>query len=272
VNRKHRVVSTAVGTALIGSVGLAVGTQPGASAGPSMPSSEHIMIGPTGNKLEMVRPDKSHYIPDIAGASARDRARAQRILDGVNRFCDNHTVAQLRAHWRPGSIHKKHPTHYFNPRPRSTGLHPANPKAALVYHGRIGGVMFNGYPLPHLGSIPRAHMHHDMPKLEMLHVYCVKSLKKAYTPNRMLGVKAGMIALRLKIRPAIMDLSWKHLRAVRHKVRGYAGSRLHHVKPIHRPGPGPAPLKLAMQREIRHSLMILNERQLRSVWRLMQSY
>jgi hypothetical protein len=137
-------------------------------------------------------------------------------------------------------------------------------------------VMFNGSPLlPHLGSIPRAHAHQmTMSKpLEMVHVYCTKNLKYAYTPNRTLGVLAPMINLRLKIRPAVMDLTGHQLREVRAMVRKFCGDRLEPVYPTGTSSDGgPDPLKEAMRTEIRHSLMIMTTHQLRLVWHRMESY
>jgi hypothetical protein len=110
--------------------------------------------------------------------------------------------------------------------------------------------------------------------VEMVHVYCrqnltVKSMREAFTPNRQLGVMADTIRLRLKIRPAVMDLNRRQLREVRDKVRGYVGDRQQVRQSAQR---GPDPRLRAMRVEIRKSLMKLNEAQLRSVWRLMKSY
>lgn len=237
------------------------------------------MVGPSGNRLEMVTPDASRYVPKVLRAPARARDRARQLLRGVNRFCANHTVAQLKAGWRPGTNHA-HPTHYFNPATGASGLNPARPKAALVYDGKVGGVMFTGKPLPYLGPIPRAHMHDHAEMggargVEMVHVYCtsnltVKSVREAYTPNRQLGVLADTLRLRLRIRPAVMDLNRRQLREVRAKVRGYVGE--HPVQVQDGTSGGPDPQMQAMRTEIRRSLMDMNEAQLRSVWRLMRSY
>lgn len=233
-----------------------------------------------GNCVEHLDPSNSMYIPDVAAASTRSRNRAERLQNDANAFCHNRSLATLKANWRAGTTHPLNPTHYFNPDHSSRGtLHARNPIAALVYDGKIGGVMLNGGPLlPHLGSIPRAHMHGSMQMgttsgIEMLHVYCTPSLTAAFTPNRLLGVKAAMITLRLKIRPAVMDLREWQLRAVRHKVRGYCGDRLHHIA-VSGPsgGRGPDPVLKAMRTEIRNSLMLLTETQLRHVWHLMRSY
>jgi hypothetical protein len=232
-----------------------------------------VMVGPTGNKVEMVDPDQSTYVPDIAGASTADVDKAQTLLDAVNHFCATHTVAGLKGDaWRPGKTLATAQTHLFNPDSGSKGLDPTNPRAALVYDGVVAGVMFNGTPLPYLGTIPRAHGHADMAMaVEMVHVYCTPNLQYAYTPNRQLGVMLPVFHLRLEIRPAIMDLSPVHLRAVRDKVRGYIGMAAA-AKATVASKSGPDPVLAAMRDEIRRSLMLLNLSQLRSVWHLMQSY
>jgi hypothetical protein len=266
-----------VGTAaaaLVGCIGLSTtlvsnaAMDPGATAKGPM-----IMIGKTGNKVEMIDPSMSTYVPNMGAASARDIAKAQNLLDGVNKFCRTHTVAGLKATWRPGRDRFTQQTHLFNPNPNSKGLNPANPRAALVYDGRIGGVMFNGSPLPYLGSIPRAHGHADMSMpVEMVHVYCTGNLKQAFTPNRQLGVMLPVFALRDKIRPAVMNLSPAHLRAVVAKVRTYTGAKASSAKVLAQALGGPDPVLAAMRDEIRRSLMVLTRYQLRSVWNLMQSY
>jgi hypothetical protein len=286
--------SAAALAVLAGTVSLSTSFAPGALAG-TQPGSQlrttglatgmsggcpvNTKRGLTGNCVEMIDPADSTYVPNIRAASDRAITKAQRLLNGANRFCNNHTVAGLKAKsWRPGHSHPSNPTHFFNPDHNSAGvLHPANPRAALVYDGKLGGVMFTGVPLPHLGSIPRAHTHASMEMgsekgVEMVHVYCTSSLKKAFTPNRLLGVKAMMITLRLQIRPAVMDLNKWQLRAVRHKVRGYCGDRLQHVAPVAGDGTGPDPVLQAMRTEIRNSLMLLTETQLRRVRHLMRSY
>ncbi len=281
---KNLVCGTA-GATLIGLIGLSAPLMYNASAAPSMVSatSVHLKTGPTGNKVEMVDPAHSTYIPNITGASDGSRAKAQRLFDGVNRFCSTHTASGLKGRWRAG-MNLARPTHYFNPKPNSMGLHPANPRAALVYDGKIGGVMFTGRPLPYLGTIPRAHrhsksmpsmsMHHMSGPVEMIHVYCSNSLKEAFTPNRMLGVRGDVQKLRLRIRPAIMDLNKAHLHAVVLKVRGYTGNKQQPVSSantsVNKSGPDPVLQK--MRTEIRRSLMVLREGQLRSLWSLMQSY
>lgn len=237
-----------------------------------------VIIGPSGNKVELIDPGKSTYVPKIAAASAADRAKAQKWLDGVNSFCRNHTAAGIKSRWQSGTSNPSSPTHYFNPDHQSAGMHPANPKAALIYDGKLDGVMFTGKPLPYLGSIPRAHSHYGMGmsmsmEVEMVHVYCTANLKDAYTPNRTIGVLGDLRELRDIIRPAILDLNKAQLRAVRTMVRGYAGDELQPVEPIGSSGDGgPDPVKQAMRTEIRHSLMLLTEHQLRNVWSLMQSY
>lgn len=245
----------------------------GAPAASMADDMDHVMIGPTGNTVEMVAPQYSTYVPDMLAASAADRAQSQALLDGVNEFCRTHTVAEIEAAWRPGLSNPSNPTHFFNPDPNHQGLNPANPQAALIFDGQLGGVMFWGKPLPSLGSIPRAHSHDMTEPVEMLHVYCNTSLKAAFTPNRMLGVMAIVKALRLKIRPAVGDLTKPHAREVRTLVRGYAGGRLAPVAPDwSTPDRGSDPVLEAMRIEIRASLMLLTETQLRSVWRLMRSY
>jgi hypothetical protein len=56
-----------------------------------------------------------------------------------------------------------------------------------------------------------------------------------------------------------------------HKVRGYTGKRQAAKVGTSAKG-GPDPQLQAMRDEIRRSLMVLGEQQLRSVWKLMQSY
>lgn len=281
--------SFACGTAVLvlaGSVGLSTALVSAASGGAHTASQSglrtdgmdgSVYIGPTGNMVEMVAPDNSTYIPDIAAASATDVTKAQRLLDGANQFCRTHTVAWVKANWRPGKSNPSNPTHYFNPDPNSRGLDPSNPRAALVYDGQMGGVMLTGAPLPYMGTIPRAHSHTTMTMggamgVEMVHVYCTEGLKEAFTPNRMLGVKAAMIELRLMIRPAIMNLDKAQLREVRALVRSCCGDRLAPVAPDYTDTSGADPVLKAMRTEIRNSLMLLTEAQLRSVWSLMQSY
>jgi hypothetical protein len=268
--------SFAVGTAvaaLVGCIGLSTSLVTNASASTGADGKDvMVMTGPTGNKVEMVDPDQSTYVPDIAAASAADVDKAQTLLDGVRQFCATHTVAGLKGDaWRPGKTLATAQTHLFNPDSNSKGLDPTNPRAALVYDGVVAGVMFNGTPLPYMGTIPRAHGHADMAMaVEMVHVYCTPNLQYANTPNRQLGVMLPVFHLRLEIRPAIMNLSPVHLRAVRDKVRGYIGMAAAATAVASKSGPDP--VLSAMRDEIRRSLMLLNLRQLRSVWHLMQSY
>jgi hypothetical protein len=234
--------------------------------------SPRIILGESCNRLELVHPSASTYVPDIAGASARDRAMASELLDGVNAFCRSNSAEALARTWWPGSTNPGDPTHLFNPGPRSRGLNPANPRAALVYDGELRGVMFTGIPLPPLGSIPRAHIHHGDQSVEMLHVYCNETLKDAFTPNRQIGVMADVKALRLSIRPAVMNLDPAGLRAVRATARTYAGPELAPVSPVGSSvTPGPDPVLQAMRTEIRRSLMLLTEAQLRSLKASMRS-
>jgi hypothetical protein len=265
-------VGTAV-AALVGCIGLSTTLANGASASTGATGKDTmIMIGKSGNKLEMVDPDHSTYVPDIAGASAADVDKSQKLLDGVNQFCKNHTVAELKGTWRPGTSRATAQTHLFNP-VHSQGLNPASPTAALIYDGKVAGEMFNGDPLPYLGTIPRAHGHADMTMaVEMLHVYCTPNLRYAFTPNRQLGVMLPVFHLRLVIRPAVMDLGPVHLRAVRDKVRSYIGMAAASARATVATKGGPDPVLAAMRDEIRRSLMILNLHQLRGVWHLMQSY
>jgi hypothetical protein len=231
------------------------------------------MVGKSGNIVEMVDPDQSTYVPDIKAASAGDLAKATNLLAGVNQFCKTHTVAGLKGTWRPGHTRSTRQTHLFNPDNQSQGLNPANPRAALIYDGKVAGVMFNGLPLPYLGTIPRAHGHADMSMpVEMLHVYCTPNLKEAFTPNRQLGVMLPVFHLRDEIRPAVMSLSPAHLLAVRDLVRAYTGGTARSATVDRSAKSGPDPVLAAMRTEIRGSLMKLSLHQLRSVWHLMQSY
>jgi hypothetical protein len=236
----------------------------------------------TGNRVELVDPGQSTYVPRVASAPARQRIRARRLLRGVNRFCSTHTLSELKAGWRPGNARENEQTHYFNPETAASGLNPASPRAALVYDGEVGGVMFTGQPLPRLGVIPRAHRHTagstmgGGSSVEMVHVYCtddltVKSVREAFTPNRLLGVLADTLNLRLKIRPAVMDLSPRQLREVRDRVRSFIGAPSQRIV-ARTAASGPDPVLRAMRTEIREGLMKLDEAQLRSIWRLMKSY
>jgi hypothetical protein len=247
------------------------------------PMAPMVETSATGNKIEMVDPADSRYVPRVLAATPAQRLRSRRLLRGVNRFCGSHTLAGLKAGWRPGSAHDSHPTHYFNPERGASGINPAKPRAALVYDGKVGGVMFTGQPLPYLGVIPRAHRHtHGSmgmgtdSTVEMVHVYCtrdltLKSLREAFTPNRQLGVLADTIHLRLRIRPAVMDLSPRRLRQVRNLVRSFVGAPSSRTAVAGTAAGGPDPRLQAMRTEIRQGLMKLDEAQLRRVWRLMKS-
>jgi hypothetical protein len=298
----NRVAVRAVGAGLL--VGAVVGAMPSASpagvglaqAAASQPSTtvghahhhaahlaQAVETTENGNRIELVDPAQSTYVPRILSAPARQRIRARRLLRGVNRFCRTHTVAELNDGWRPGVVRESRPTHYFNPERGASGTNPANPRAALVYDGGLGGVMFTGQPLPRLGIIPRAHRHTQGSmgtdsSVEMVHVYCTddltrKSVREAFTPNRLLGVLADTIRLRLLIRPAVMDLGPRQLREVRNRVRSYLGEPADQSTGIRTTAAvGPDPVLQAMRTEIREGLMGLDEAQLRSVWRLMKSY
>jgi len=229
-----------------------------------------LAVGPSCNLVETSTPAGSRYVPDVAGASAADRAKAQRLLNGVNDFCRSSTAAEIMSTWRPG-VTDPSPTHFFNPEPTRGGLDPTEPKAALIYDGELAGVMLTGKPLPSLGSVPRPHTHDPSEPFEMLHVYCTSNLQEAFTPSRMLGVKADTIRLRLSIRLALMDLDERQLRALLTKVRSYAGYELAPVAPVHDDEGSADPLLQAMRTEIRTSLMLLTESQLRSVRSSMRS-
>jgi hypothetical protein len=242
-----------------------------AGNGESGHAHDELTVGLTCNQIEMATPAQSTYVPDLAAASDGDRAEAQQLLDGVNDFCRSHSAADILSQWEAGESDPT-PTHFFNPGDRSRGLDPARPRAALIYEGDLAGVMFTGKPLPALGSIPRAHAHDPSEPLEMLHVYCTTNLQDAFTPSRTLGVKADTIRLRLSIRPRLMDMDQPHLRALLRKVRGYAGYELAAVEPVQADeAGGPDPVMQAMRIEIRTSLMLLTESQLRSVQSSMRS-
>jgi hypothetical protein len=103
---KSLTVATTV-AALVGCIGLSA-TVVSYAAG-SASSSHHskrpmVMTGPTGNKVEMVDPDHSTYVPKIRSASDKDRAYAKKVLGGVNKFCANHTVAQPDPSVQPGAF------------------------------------------------------------------------------------------------------------------------------------------------------------------------
>jgi hypothetical protein len=229
------------------------------------------MVGPTCNRVEMVGPEESTYRPDVAGATRADRARARRLLTGVNEFCRTHSARGLMADWLPGDTNPGRPTHFFNPEGRgSLGLDPSHPRAALIYQQRLGGVMFTGVPLPSLGSIPRAHSHDMSGDREMVHVYCTRNLRDAYTPNRRLGVMADTIALRQKARPLVSQLVQPQLGAVLSIVRTDAGVDLQRVDPGASTVPRSVdPALWARRQEVRESLLLLREPQLRRVLRLL---
>jgi hypothetical protein len=227
----------------------------------------------TGNRVELVDPAKSTYVPRVRSAPLQQRTRARRLLRRVNEFCHTHTLAGLRGEWRPGELRESEPTHYFDPDGES-GVDPAHPRAALVSDGKVDGVMFSGRPLPRLGVIPRAHRHAEGAGMgsdsavEMVHVYCtddltLKSVREAFTPSRQLGVLADTIRLRQRIRPAIVGLDRRQLREVRTRVRRFLGDQV---------PAGSGTGVEAMRSEIREALMELNEEQLRSIRRLMRSY
>lgn len=233
-------------------------------------TSEHVMVGPTCNVVEMVAPEDSTYRPDVAGAARADRARARKLLRGVNEFCRTHSAEELMAEWEPGDANPAEPTHYFNPDGRqSLGLDPANPRAALVYKERIGGVMLTGVPLPFLGSIPRAHSHDMSRPREMVHVYCTTDLAEAFTPNRRLGVMADVIALRGEVRPLVSELVEPELGNALRFAREQSGAELQRVGPESAPLTSLAHPRLwAKREELRQSLMVLDEQQLRELRRL----
>jgi hypothetical protein len=232
----------------------------------------HVMVGPTCNLVEMVGPEDSTYRPDVTRASRADRAQARSLLGGVNEFCRTHSAAEVMDTWVPGEGNAR-PSHFFNPdRAGSLGLDASDPRAVLIYRGQIGGVMFTGRPLPPLGSIPRAHTH-DLSRRprEMLHVYCTTNLAEAFTPSRTLGVLADSIALRKRIRPLVAYLPEPGLTVVLDAVREYVGGALPHVDPRGITTPGPAdPVLRAKREEIRQSLLLLSEPQLRRILSLIR--
>jgi hypothetical protein len=231
------------------------------------------MAGESCNTVELVISRDSTYIPDVAGASPKDRAKAQELLDGVNDFCATRSLEEVEQDWRPGGSNPSQPTHFFNPDRYARGLDPANPKAALVFDGELAGVMFTGRPLPPLGSIPRAHIHDLSMPVEMLHVYCTPDLSEAFTPNRQLGVNKDLQPLRLRIRSMLVGPDEDQLRAVLDLVHGYADEELATVDPVEPSATGdPDPVLQAMRTGIRQSLTQLNETELRSLWGLLRSY
>ncbi len=99
------VVGLAGAGALIGAVVVAMPITSSAQVGPTqqsagathlaqthqVPSSRytgaHVMVGPSGNRIEMVAPHQSRYVPKILKAPKRSRTKARTLLSGVNRFC-----------------------------------------------------------------------------------------------------------------------------------------------------------------------------------------
>ena len=233
-------------------------------------SPGHVMVGPTCNTVEMVAPGDSTYRPDVAAATPADRARARKLLRGVNEFCRTHSAQEVMAEWTPGDTNPSKPTHYFNPDGRgSLGLDPTNPRAVLVYQQRIGGVMLTGIPLPFLGSIPRAHSHDMSRPREMVHVYCTTDLADAFTPDRRLGVMADVIDLRGEVRPLVSGLVQPQLGEALRFARGHAGAELRRVGPREAPPTSLAdPSLWAKREELRQSLMLLGEPQLRRLLRM----
>lgn len=292
VSIRAGIFACAAGVALAGSIALAsvvdrgaTDCPPGSSPVHSRPDDDaqrggsgeppgqghghagHLLVGPTCNLVEMVGPQHSRYRPDVAGASRADRAQARRLLQGVNAFCRDQSAPEVMATWVPGEGNQEPPTHFFNPDRRgSLGLDPSNPRAVLVYGQQIGGVMFTGSPLPHLGSIPRAHTHDASRPREMLHVYCSTNLAEAFTPSRQLGVLADSIALRQKIRPRVAYLMDPQLTAVLRQVREEVGGELPRVEPETIATPEMAdPVLRAKRVEIRQSLLVLTEPELKRV-------
>ena len=237
------------------------------SHGQSHGHAGHVPVGPTCNRVEMVAPQNSRYRPDVAGASRADRTRARTLLRGVNAFCRNHSASEVMAAWLPGKADQTPPTHFFDPDRRgSLGLDPSNPRAVLIYGGEIGGVMFTGTPLPSLGSIPRAHTHDASHPREMLHVYCATSIREAFTPSRRLGVLADTIALRQEIRPRIAHLVDPRLTAILRQAREYVGDDVPPVESQAIATPPTAdPVLRAKREEIRQSLFVMTEPELRKV-------
>ena len=287
---KAVIATVAAGAAIAGSVALtsqvveqdraacrtdaraqsATASASGLAEGHGAHTSGHVMVGPTCNAVEMVGPEDSTYRPDVAGATPADRARARKLLRGVNEFCRTHSAQELMAQWTPGDTNPSKPTHYFNPDGReSPGLDPSNPRAALIYQERIGGVMFTGVPLPSLGTIPRAHSHGMSRPREMVHVYCTTDLAEAFTPDRRLGVMADVIALRGKARPLVSTLFQPQLGEALRFAREHAGDELQRVGARAAPPTTLAdPGLWAKREELRQSLMLLGEPQLRRLLRV----
>jgi hypothetical protein len=88
----------------------------------------------------------------------------------------------------------------------------------------------------------------------------------------MLGVKADTHALRLRIRPLSWTSASRSYGAVRATVRDLAGNSLQPVTPTGTgAGGGPDPVPRAMRTEIRRSLMVLSEPELRRVWSMVRT-
>jgi hypothetical protein len=291
VSIKAVIVTVAAGAAIAGSVALTsqvadpdrAACRAGAHAQSADPaaahdhaeeherhSAGHVMLGPTCNTVEMVGPEDSTYRPDVAAATPTDRARARKLLRGVNEFCRTHSAQEIMAEWTPGDTNPSEPTHYFNPDGRgSLGLDPTNPRAVLIYQERIGGVMLTGVPLPSLGSIPRAHSHDMSRPREMVHVYCTTDLAEAFTPDRRLGVMADVIALRGEVRPLVSGLLQPQLGEALRFAREHAGDELQRVDPREAPPTTLADPRLwAKREELRRSLMLLGEPRLRRLLRM----
>ena len=230
-----------------------------------------VVLGPTCNIVEPAAPPDSTYRPDVRAASRADRARARRLLSGVNEFCRSHTASDITSTWLAGQANETSPTHFFNPDRRgSLGLDPTNPRAVLVYRQGIGGLMFTGTPLPRLGSIPRAHTHDPSRPREMLHVYCADDLAEAFTPSRELGVLADSIVLRQKIRPRVAGVVDPRLAAVHRRMSSYVGHELPPAAPRTDTAQLVDPVLRARRDQIRQSLVLLTEPELRMVWALVR--
>ena len=87
-------------------------------------------------------------------------------------------------------------------------------------------------------------------------------LREAFTPNRVLGVKADVIALRQMLRPEVQTLEEKRLHTVLAFVRQHAAGL---NRPTAKLIDGPSPERRAKRIEIRTSLMALEEPDLRAV-------
>ena len=251
--------------------GVARGHDHGDGHGPAHGRPGQVVLGPTCNVVELAAPPDSTYRPDVTGASRADRARARRLLSGVNEFCRNHTASDITSRWLAGQASQTSPTHFFNPDRRgSLGLDPMNPRAVLVYRQGIGGVMFTGTPLPRLGSIPRAHTHDPSRPREMLHVYCADDVAEAFTPSRQRGVLVDSIALRQKIRPRVAGVVDPHLAAVHRRMSSYVGHELSPAEPRSDTDQLVDPVLRARRDQIRQSLVLLTEPELRTVWAMVR--